>query len=209
RIFELPKNPDDDCQFYSLKGQRIGWLDTTPTHHPMGAPMYKVTIHPPGTTFPPNGFPVVTLNYRNDDGGPGYGKDSRLFFDAPADGEYQVRIGDARGLGGSQYAYRLAVRPPRASFKLSFTPTAPSVWRRGDAPVPVNVERFDGFDGQIDLRPENLPAGFSAPPTNILAGENSTVFALWADPDAKSPASGPPFKLVGRAKIDGQEVVRE
>jgi hypothetical protein len=120
-----------------------------------------------------------------------------------------VRIGDARGLGGSQYAYRLTVRPPRPSFNLSFNPTTPSVWRGGAIPVTVNVERLDGFDGQIDLRPENLPAGFRAPPTNILAGESSTVFALWADPDTKSPAGGPPLKLVGRAKIDGQEVVRE
>jgi len=57
--------------------------------------MYKVGIHPPGSTFPPNGFPVFTLYYRNDDGGPGYGRDSRIFFDPPADGEYRVRIRDA------------------------------------------------------------------------------------------------------------------
>ena len=54
RIRELPKNPDDDCQFYSLNGRRQGFLGTTPTHHPQGQPMYKVSIHPPGTTFPPN-----------------------------------------------------------------------------------------------------------------------------------------------------------
>src|SRR5262249_35324106 len=97
----------------------------------------------------------------------------------------------------------------RPSFNLSFNPTAPSVWRGGAIPVTVNVERLDGFDGQIDLRLENLPARFRAPPTNILAGENSTVFPPWADPEARSPAGGPPLKLVGRAKIDGQEVVRE
>ena len=39
--------------------------------------MYKVELHPPGTTFPPNGLPVFPLTYRNDDGGPGYGKDCR------------------------------------------------------------------------------------------------------------------------------------
>ena len=36
--------------------------------------MYKVGVHPPGTTFSPNGFPVFTLTYRNDDGGPGHGR---------------------------------------------------------------------------------------------------------------------------------------
>src|SRR5207237_10127963 len=106
RINQLPKNPDDDCQFFSRGGQRLGYLGTTPTHHPMGEPMYKVSIHPPGTEFPPNGLPVVTLYWRNDDGGPGFGKDSRLAFDPPADGDYQVRVGDARGQGGPRYAFR-------------------------------------------------------------------------------------------------------
>ena len=75
RILALPKNPDDDCQFYQVGGQRVGFLGTTPAHHSLGSPMYKVEVHPPGTTFPPNGLPVFTLDYRNDDGGPGYGKD--------------------------------------------------------------------------------------------------------------------------------------
>ena len=39
-----------------------------------------------------NGMPLFRLHYRSDDGGPLYGKDSRLLFTAPADGEYVVRI---------------------------------------------------------------------------------------------------------------------
>jgi hypothetical protein len=116
RIGELPKNPDDDCRFWSLGGRRRGYLGTTPTFHPLGQPMYKVSIHPPGTAFPPNGLPIVTLYYRNDDGGGAFGRDSRLVFDPPADGEYQVRIGDSRGQGSSRHAYQLTVqrRPPSA-----------------------------------------------------------------------------------------------
>jgi hypothetical protein len=209
RIRELPKNPDDDCQFFSVAGQRVGYLDTTPTYHSLGTPMYKVAIHPPGTTFAPNGLPIVTLFYRNDDGGPGYGKDSRIFFDPPADGVYQVRVGDARGQGGSAYAYRLTVRPPRPSFQVSFNPTTPAVWKGGAVPVSVTADRIDGFDGAIDVRLENVPAGFSAPATSIPAGENSTAFALWADATAVTPAKVPPLKLVARASINGQEVVRE
>jgi len=171
--------------------------------------MYKVTIHPPGTSFPANGFPVINLDYRNDDGGPGYGKDSRIFFDPPADGEYQVRIGDARGHGGSTYAYRLTVRPPRPSFQVSFNPTAPAVWRGGAIPVAVSAERTDGFDGAVDIRLENLPAGFSAPATAIPAGENSTAFSLSADSSAQTPAKVPPLKLVARASIASQQLVRE
>jgi hypothetical protein len=217
RIWDLPRNPDDDCQFYSAGGQRAAYLDTTPAYHSLGTPMYKVSIHAPGTTFPPNGFPVVTLSYRNDDGGPGYGKDSRLFFDPPADGEYQVRIGDSRSQGGANYAYRLTVRPPRPSFNVSFNPTSPAVWKGGGLPITVSAERIDGYEGPIDVRLENLPPGFSAPATTIPAGENNTAFALWAEattdtsksPVANAPGSPGALKLVARATINGQEVVRE
>ncbi len=210
RIRELPKNPDDDCQFVSAGGQRVGMLDTTPTHHPLGTPMYKVTLHPPGTTFPPNGFPVVTLPYRNDDGGPGYGKDSRLFFDAPADGEYQVRVSDARGQGGPDFAYRVTVRPPKPSFNVTFGPTAPRVWKGGAVPLNINVERLDGFDGRVDVRLENVPPGFSAPATNILSSDDSTSLAFAAETTAVNPPDkAPPLKLVARAVVDGKEIVRE
>jgi Tol biopolymer transport system component len=209
RIWELPRNPDDDCQFYSAGGKRLGFLDTTPTHHSLGTPMYKVAIHPPGTMFAPNGLPVIALFYRNDDGGPGYGKDSRLFFDPPADGDYLVRIGDSRNFGGSNYGYRLTVRPPRPSFNVNFNPTAPAVWKGGAIPVTVTADRLDGFDGAISVHLENLPPGFSAPPTTIPSGENSTAFSLWADATATTPTKAPPLRLVARAAIAGQEVVRE
>jgi WD40 repeat protein len=209
RVRELPKNPDDDCQFFTRNGRREGFLGTTPTHHPQGQPMYKVAIHPPGTTFPPNGLPVVTLYYRNDDGGGSFGKDSRLVFDPPADGDYRVRIGDARGQGGPQHAYRLTVRPPRPGFTVSINPTTPKVAKGAAASMSVAVDRIDEFDGPIELHLENLPPGFSAPDTTIPAGENATSFALAARADAEIPANRPRIKLIARAKVNGEEVVRE
>jgi hypothetical protein len=206
RIWELPRNPDDDCQFYSKGGQRVGYLDTTPTQISLGLPMYKVTIHPPGTTFPPTGFPVIGLDYRNDDGGAGFGKDSRLTFDPPADGEYQVRVGDSRNLGGPNFAYRLTIRPPRPSFTITFEPKAPAVWRGAALPVSVTADRIDGFDGPIEVELVSLPAGFSAPRTTIPAGENSTALALWADANAGTPAGAPAWKLVARAAVGGQTI---
>jgi WD40 repeat protein len=210
RIKDLPPNPDADCEFFRDRGQRIGYLGTTPTHLSMGTPMYKVSVHPPGTTFPPNGFPVITLYYRNDDGGPGYGRDSTLTFDPPADGEYLVRVGDARGQGGPGYAYRLTLRPPRPSYNISFNPMTPAVWKGGAVPVTVSAERIDGFDGPIDVRLENLPSGFRAPPTTVPAGESSTAFALWADANAVSPDKmAPPLKLAARATVGEKMVSRE
>ena len=173
--------------------------------------MYKVAIHPPGTTFPPNGLPVVTLFYRNDDGGPGYGKDSRLVFDPPADGEYQVRVGDARGQGGAGYAYRLTVRPPRPDFTVSFSPTAPAVGKGGAMPVARHRRpRIDGFDG-ADRREAARTCRRASTRRRRTSrpADNSTAFALFADRQGRPcPAKQPPLKLEARATIDGKEVVR-
>jgi hypothetical protein len=210
RIHELPKNPDDDCQFYQAGGQRLGFLDTTPKFHSQGVPMYKVEIHPPGSTFPPNGMPVFELPYRNDDGGAGYGKDSRIFFDPPGDGTYRVRIGDARGMGGDNYGYRLTVRRPRPDFSVSFSPTAPAVWKGGAVPVGVTITRIDGYDGPVQITLQNLPAGFEAPTTTVEAGQTTTTFAIYAAPDAATPPkTATPLKLVARGTVDGKEIVHE
>lgn len=207
KILALPRNPDDDCQFYQVGGRRVGFLDTTPVQHSMDSPMYRVEVHPPGRTFPPNGQPVFTLHYRNDDGGPGYGTDSRVVFDPPADGVYQVRVSDTRGDGGPQHAFRVTVRPPRPDFSLAFNPTAPGVWRNGGVPVTVTATRRDGFDGAIKLKLDGLPPGLHAPETFIEAGQVSTAFALFAPADAKVPPNTR-LKLVGTAAIDGKDVTR-
>jgi hypothetical protein len=209
KIQDLPPNPDADCTFFNTAGQRLGFLDTTPTHHAMGTPMYKVSIHPPGSTFPPNGFPVFTLYYRNDDGGPGYGRDSRIFFDPPADGKYLVRVKDARGLGGPDFGYRLTIRPPRPSFNVRFSPTAPSIFKGGAALINLSADRIDGYEGPIAVRFDGLPPGISAPATTIEAGTYSSAVALFAESGAQLPAKAPTLKLIGEALIDGQKQIKE
>src|SRR5207244_1326388 len=77
------------------------------------------------------------------------------------------------------------------------------------SPTDVTAERIDGYAGAIDIRLENLPPGLSAPATTIPAEENSTSFALSAEPTARVPDKQPPLKLVARAKIDGKEIKRE
>lgn len=207
RIKALPKGPDDDAQFYEVDGRRIGYLGTTPTHQAMGTSMYKVEQHPPGSTFPPNGMPLFPIYFRNDDGGPGHGKDSRIDFTPPADGEYQVRVSDANGSGGPTHAYRLTVRPPRPDFTVRVTPANPQVWKGGAIPVTVTATRIDGYEGPIAVRLEGLAAPFAAPPTVIEARQNSAVFTLATGKDA--PAQSTPLRVIATAMIDGKDVTRE
>ena len=201
RIFALPRNPDDDCTMWTEQGQRLGMLETTPEQHPMGQPMYKVEILPPGSTVPTGGVAPVTLTYRNDDAGPTYAKDSRVTFEAPADGDYLVRVEDVRGLGGEDFGYHLVIRRPHPDFQFSVATENPNVPRGGTTLVAVSLTRIDGFDGAVEVRAEGLPPGVSATPAVIAAGEFTAALSLTAD--ASAPAFSPPtWSLVATASGD-------
>lgn len=202
----MPRGPDDDFVFTAINGQRLTLLDTTAEAHAVDKPAYKVQIHPRGAQFASNGLPVVHLPYRNDDGGPGYGKDSFLHFAAPADGDYIAKIRDVRGLGGPDYAYRLTIRKPQPDFQLSVSPRNPNVPVGGRIPLTVSAFRRDDFDGSIDVAVLDLPKGLTATKGTIGPGQMSTTLLLSADEAAKLEAAVP-LKVIGRAKAGGQEVV--
>jgi WD40 repeat protein len=206
RLAELPRNPDDDAVFWGLgyprinSGERVAFLGTTPEHHAQAQPIYKVEVHPPGTTFPPGGTPPVTMMYRNDDGGPGFGKDSWLVFDPPADGSYVVRVEDVRGLGGPHYGYHLVVRRPRPDFQVNLSAENPNVPRGGTTVLTASITRRDGYQGPVDVSLENLPPGIAATPARIEPDVYAADLVVMADPAAQA-FSSPTFALRARAPI--------
>jgi hypothetical protein len=207
RLRALPGHPDADATFENDRGRRLAFEGTTPEGHALNTPVYKVEVHPPGASLAPNGMPVFELPFRNDDGGPTFGRDSRLVFTAPAAGDYFLRLRDSRGLSGPEFAYRLTVSEPRPDFRIALGTTAPNVPRGGRVPVSVAVERRDGFDGPVDVEPAGLPAGLRATAVRVPAGATSAALALSAAPDAAAEPT--PFRVVGRAQVGGQLVERE
>ncbi|HEY6391912.1 MAG TPA: hypothetical protein VIX89_11585 [Bryobacteraceae bacterium] len=199
RIDSIPDSPDSDVSMDSFGGQRIAYFDTSTEAHAIDKPIYKVQIHPPGSKFTPNGLPLVRLYYQNDDGGPGFGKDSVVHFTAPSDGDYLVAIRDVRGVGGENFAYRLTIRQPRPDFRLTVNPRNPNVPVGGTIPVTVTAFRMDGFDGSIGVTVENLPAGLSAGGGVIAPGQVFTTVLLSATQDAQLP-SAVPLRVLGRAQ---------
>jgi hypothetical protein len=198
QVEALPRGPDDDMTVEAIGGQRVAYFDTSTEAHSVDKPVYKVQILPPGAKPSPNGLPVAHLYYRNDDGGPGYGKDSLLHFTALEDGDYIASIRDVRGLGGSTFPYRLTIRPPAPDFRLTVSPRNPNVPAGGVIPITVTATRLDGFDGTIDVSVENLPAGLHATRGVIGARQVSATILLSADANAKLP-SAVPLQLAGRA----------
>src|SRR5579872_721635 len=185
RVEAMPRSPDDDFIFTGFGSQRLAYLDTTPEAHPMDQAVYKVQIYPPGAHFTPNGLPVAHLLFRNDDGGPGYGKDSLLHFTAPADADYIVRIRDVRKATGAGYTYRLTVRQPSPDFMLTVSPRNPNVPLGGRVPVTVTALRLDDFDGPIEVSLKDIPPGLHATNGVIGAGQTSTTLLVSADDNAK------------------------
>ena len=117
KLFHYPRGPDSGFNVYPNFGSRRGFFDTTPVAHALHEPAYIVEAHPPEAKLPPNGLPVFVLNYENDDDSQRrLGKDSRLTFVAPKDGEYLVQLRDVRGQQGEDYKYTLMIRPPKPNF---------------------------------------------------------------------------------------------
>ncbi|MFO0946333.1 MAG: PPC domain-containing protein [Planctomycetota bacterium] len=143
----------------------------------------------------------------NDDA---FGPDSYLRFQAPADGEYFIRVTDHLGKGGSDYVYRVETQPVAASLTLSIPQVAQSSQERQTVPVPrgnryatliqgnrVNfggelVIGADGLPEKVTVQAENMadnlglvPVVFEAAPDAPVVGKLVDLFATHADPNQK------------------------
>jgi hypothetical protein len=204
----IPDQPDADILLKGFGGQRVALLGTSPHAHYVTEPAYRAEIAPPDAKFPPNGLPVFRIHYRNDDGGPGFGSDSRLDFTAPEDGQYLIHIKDVRGLQGPDFAYQLIVRYARPDFTLTASPANPNIPRGGRLPVKVSANRMLGYQGPIQIRFRGLPDGVTASPATIPAGQDSTTAILVAASNIPAWIPASPFKIEGLADVNGRELVR-
>ncbi len=207
------RDPTPAFIFYiGAGGKRKDYFDTTATTHALDEPCYIVEPQPLGTKLVPNGLPVFTLNYSNDDDAQRrIGTDSRLTFTAPVSGSYIVRVRDARGAGSERHVYRLIVRSPQPDFNVTLSTAGLTVDAGSGKLLPLLVERSDGFDGDVKVELTGLPAGFHVDsPVVIQAGHREAKAAVWADPDAPAPAPGSGANCVvqASAEVDGKLVVK-
>jgi hypothetical protein len=208
QLTRIADQPDADVDLRSADGLRWALLGTSPDAHAINTPVYRVEILPPDAQFPPNGLPVFHLTWRNDDGGPGYGPDSRLDFVAPRDGDYILHLKDIRGQEGQNFAYRLSLHDANPDFRLSAEPEDPNIPQGGSTLVTITANRVRGYEGPIDINVEGLAAGVTASHATIPAGQDSTVVLLSADASTSIDAPPSPLKIVGHAKINGADQVR-
>ena len=208
QIAVISDQPDMDVLLKGVDGLREAFLGTTPDVRAVNTPVYKAEILPPDADFPPNGLPVFHLTWRNDDGGPGYGPDSKLDFVPPRDGDYILHLKDGRGMEGADFAYRLSLRPPDPDYQLAADPENPNVPAGGAIPVTISADRTHGYNGPIRIEVTGLPAGMTASPATIPEGQDSTVVLLSAAAGATAGEPAAPIRIVGHASVNGRDLAR-
>lgn len=211
RIFRLPRGPDSGFLFYSTGSKRRAYFDTTATAHALDEPCYVVEPKPIGTQLVPNGLPVFTLSYANDDAGHRKtGSDSQLIFTPPKGGRYLARVTDTRGWSGERYVYRLTIREPSPDFTVTVdTAKLAAVPVGGAMGFSVKADRKDGFDEPIEVSIDGLPPGFYASsPLVIEAGHDIANGSLFAAPGTSKSADWSKVVVKACAMIAGNKVCK-
>ncbi|HKI70771.1 MAG TPA: hypothetical protein VKA81_00210, partial [Verrucomicrobiae bacterium] len=213
KLFRMPQGPDSDMLFYASNGKRRAYFDSSATAHALDEAAYVVEPHPPGAKLVSNGLPVFPLYYANDDDGERkLGSDSKLFFTAPADGPYLIRVTDARGYSGERFVYRLMVRDPKPDFKVTLNGANPTINAGSGREFSVSAERLDGFDGDIKVEVSDLPPGFSvSTPLVIQAGHTEAKGTINAALDAAQPdeSNAAASKVIATATLAGHVATKE
>jgi hypothetical protein len=208
-----------DRDWYSFTAKKGDVLNIDLLSDRLGAPTdMKLLLRNPGTKSdivelddgpaPPQDAAGFKFYARSDDP-PTYK------FTAPADGEYQLMVTSqtASILYGPRCFYRLRIAPEQPEFALVVMPSdhiAPhsvNVLQGGNEGFTVIAVRQDGFNGDIALSVEGLPAGVTCPPQTLGAGQRAGALVLSAAPSA-APWAGE-IKVKGTAVVKGQPIVRE
>ncbi len=211
KLWQLPNGPDAGFRTYPGNGDRWNFFDTTGLSHALGEPCYIVEPHPPGTFLIPNGLPVFTIYYQNDDASfRESGKDSKLFFTAPSTGDYIVRIRDVRGTEGEKSTYAMSIRPPAPDYTVALTNRKLNVAAGNRVEVAFKVNRRDQFLGPITINADHLPPGISlSSPILVEEGQVDAFGVLSSDDSVVLPTEEQvkAIQLTASAIIQGEAVV--
>ncbi|MBC8326274.1 MAG: hypothetical protein H8E27_11685 [Verrucomicrobia subdivision 3 bacterium] len=183
KLWHYPRGPDSGYLVYPGSGTRHTFFDTTPLAHPLGQFAYIVEPLAAGITPPANGLPTFPVYFENDDDSQRrLGKDSKLTFTAPQDGEFIARVSDVRGAQGKDHKYTLTIRPRRPNFSVSLSGIA-DVPKGSGREFSVRAVRMDHFNGPIRVDITDVPAGFRVTtPLTIEAGQTQAYGAVYHAP---------------------------
>jgi hypothetical protein len=197
-----------DVDVYSFKGNKGDSVSIEVIARRLGSPLDSyVSLRGPG----------IKTVVRNDDHvnkdkthlhlGAGlvtHHADSYLLHELPASGVYTVEIGDTQSKGGYDYAYRLRISEAHPDFSLRMEPSGVHIAPGGTAVLTVLALRQDGYDGEITLKGESLPEGFTMSTAEIPKNSDMTRFTITAPRQIEGGAISP--EITGTGIINGKPV---
>lgn len=131
------------------------------------------------------------------------GKDSRLEWKAPEDGDYTIEVRDVAGRSGPTYFYNLTATRLLPDFRLKCDPDRALIAPGNRTSWYVQVERKNGFVGPVAVEVKGLPAGMTVTPLTIPPELSTGTLILSAAPDAKIDAAS--VQVIGKAELPGSD----
>lgn len=210
KILRLARGPDADMIYYSNGGKRRNYFNTSPAGHGLDEACYVVQPKRLDERIVPNGLPVFTLNYANDDDSERQlGSDSRLMFTAPDTSRYILRVSDTRGWSGPRFAYRLIARAPEPDFNVELlAKSLKTIPANTGAEFALKLTREDGWEGDVQVDITDVPSGFFvSTPLVIESGHLSAAGTVFAFKDTKPGVHDlSKVKVMATGKILGKTV---
>ncbi|HND53553.1 MAG TPA: hypothetical protein PLV92_14185, partial [Pirellulaceae bacterium] len=118
------------------------------------------------------------------------GRDSRVRWEVPADGQYAIVLRDRSRQGGPRHLYRLTIAPPTPDLRVRVNSASLLLHPGRTTKMPVLVERRDGFSGDLELTVEGLPPGVSVAPVSVPDKSPATVELAWEVAANQTPIAG-------------------
>jgi hypothetical protein len=223
-----PRGDHDQLQFEAKKGE-VFYIDLISQRLGLTTDPYlivqRVTKNDKGEEVVAN---IATVDDPGDRNGR-IGSDFDTSTDDPSyrltadqDAIYRVIVRDQNGNAtpDPRNVYRLVIRPPQPDFRVVAVAEriqAPvnanavlagtvSIRRGGTTLYDVRVERREGFDGEVEITAEGLPAGVTCRSTHLGKSQSTGVLVFQAAEDAAAWSGN--IRVVGKASIDGKELAR-
>jgi hypothetical protein len=142
-------------------------------------------------------------------------------FEVKQDATYRIMVRHQGSKCDPRYVYRLAIRKELPDFRLVAVPERTAAGKPnnnqvfsstaflrkgGSSAIKVVVFRRDGYQGEILLTAQGLPAGVTCPPVTMGANANSAMLVFSAA--ANALAWSGTIKITGKGKVGGVDVIR-
>lgn len=121
----------------------------------------------------------------------------------PADGRYILQVRDLQLRGGPSFVYVIKATPAEPMFQLQADSDKTIVPPGAAAALFVRAFRRNGFDDEIQLAIDGLPAGVTATCGKILKGRDDGLILLSAAGDCPLAISN--ARITGTASLPGSE----